>query len=283
MLKILSDHYKAVIYVIIAVLCLSLHDLLSKKLNQNYTIFMILWFRYLFHFSYALITGKGVIKESRFKKIHFFRAILMTSIGLSFITGLKYLPLSEATAINFLAPSLVLLLSFVFLKEKITSTEILKVAIGFLGILLIARPGGDIFKFEIIFPMLAALFFAVYQILTKIVGNSENALISNYYLGLYALILSSTFLPLSFSTIDPIDLLFFFLVGAFGTFAHTLFNKAYILESPAKLSPYSYFQILFATVWGVTFFNSIPDIYASIGILIIISSGINIHLRKNEH
>lgn len=283
MIRIMSNHHKAILYVVIAVLCLSFHDLLGKKLNQNYAIILILWFRYLFHFTYAQITSIGIVKKSRFKKIHFFRAILMSLIGLSFITGLKYLPLSEATAINFLAPTLVLLLSYFILKENISFTDILKVIIGFIGILLIARPGGDIFRFEIVFPMLAALFFAIYQILTKIVGNSESSFISNYYLGLYAFLLTSIFLPFNLSKIEAFDLVFFVLVGMFGTFAHTLFNKAYILESPAKLSPYSYFQILFATILGSIFFGTIPDIYSMLGIIIIILSGLNFRLQKNDH
>lgn len=283
MIRIMSNHHKAILYIVIAVLCLSFHDLLGKKLNQNYTIILILWFRYLFHFTYAQIISIGIVKKSRFKKIHFFRAILMSLIGLSFITGLKYLPLSEATAINFLAPTFVLLLSYFLLKENISFSDILKVVIGFIGILLIARPGGDIFRFEIIFPMLAALFFAIYQILTKIVGNSESSLISNYYLGLYAFLLTSIFLPFNLSKIEAFDLIFFLLVGMFGTFAHTLFNKAFILESPAKLSPYSYFQILFATILGFFFYKTIPDIYSLLGIAIIIFSGINIRLHKNGH
>lgn len=279
----MSNQIKAILYIVIAVLCLSFHDLLGKKLNQHYAIILILWFRYFFHFTFAQIASRGIIKKSRFKKIHFFRAILMSLIGLSFITGLKYIPLSEATAINFLAPTFVLLLSFFLLKENISSTDILKVIIGFIGILLIARPGGDIFKFEIIFPMLAALFFSIYQILTKIVGNSENALISNYYLGLYALILTSIFLPFYFSKIEAFDLVYFLLLGMFGTFAHTLFNKAYILETPAKLSAYSYFQILFATMLGFIFFGTVPDTYTILGIIIIILSGLNIRLHKNGH
>lgn len=282
-MRTLSNHYKAILYVVIAVLCLSFHDLLGKKLNQKYAIILILWFRYLFHFTYAQCTSIGIIKKSRYKKVHLLRAILMSLIGLSFITGLKYLPLSEATAINFLAPIFVLLLSYFLLKEKITSAEVFKVVIGFIGILLIARPGGDVFKIEIIFPMLAALFFAIYQILTKIVGSSESALISNYYLGLFAFILTSIFLPFNWSYIELSDLVFFLLVGMFGTFAHTLFNKAYILETPAKLSPYSYLQIFFATILGYIFYKSVPDFLSIIGIIIIIFSGINIRLHKNGH
>ena len=69
----------------------------------------------------------------------------------------------------------------------------------------------------------------------------------------------------------------------FGTFAHTLFNKAYILETPAKLSPYSYLQIFFATVLGYIFYQSVPDYLSILGIVIIIFSGINIRLHKNGH
>ncbi|MDH2626090.1 DMT family transporter [Acinetobacter baumannii] len=284
-MRILSDmskSIKAIFFVVIAVLCLAFHDLLGKKLNQNYSIILILWFRYLFHFLFATFHSIKIKKLSRFKRIHFLRALLMSLIGLSFITGLKYIPLSEATAINFLAPIFVLIFSFFILKEKVNQDDLIKIVIGFFGILIIARPGGDIFKIEIIFPMCAALFFAFYQVLTKITSMYESSLISNYYLGFYAFFLTSLALPFFWEKIAPNDLIFFLLVGVFGTFAHTLFNKAYVLESPVKLAPYSYMQILFATLLGFIFFGAVPDLTTFLGIFIIFCSGLNIRLHKKE-
>ncbi|HCW3713396.1 TPA: DMT family transporter, partial [Acinetobacter baumannii] len=237
---------------------------------------------YLFHFLFATFHSIKIKKLSRFKRIHFLRALLMSLIGLSFITGLKYIPLSEATAINFLAPIFVLIFSFFILKEKVIQDDLIKIMIGFFGILIIARPGGDIFKIEIIFPMCAALFFAFYQVLTKITSMYESSLISNYYLGFYAFFLTSLVLPFFWEKIAPNDLIFFLLVGVFGTFAHTLFNKAYVLESPVKLAPYSYMQILFATLLGFIFFGTIPDLTTFLGIFIIFCSGLNIRLHKKE-
>ncbi|WP_182003451.1 DMT family transporter [Acinetobacter lactucae] len=278
----LSQSLQAVLFVVLAVLCLAFHDLLGKKLNQSYSIILILWFRYLFHFLFATLNSLKIKKHSNFKRIHFLRALLMSLIGLSFITGLKYIPLSEATAINFLAPIFVLIFSYFILKEKINKDDLIKILIGFLGILIIARPGGDIFRLEIVFPMCAAIFFAFYQVLTKITSMYESSLVSNYYLGFYAFVLTSLVLPFFWEKIVPDDLIFFLLVGVFGTFAHTLFNKAYILESPVKLAPYSYMQILFATILGFIFFGTIPDLTTFLGIFIIFCSGLNIRLHKKE-
>ncbi|EPA1733372.1 hypothetical protein PSQ35_003932, partial [Acinetobacter baumannii] len=83
----MSKSVKAVFFVVIGVLCLAFHDLLGKKLNQNYSIILILWFRYLFHFLFATFHSIKIKKLSRFKRIHFLRALLMSLIGLSFITG----------------------------------------------------------------------------------------------------------------------------------------------------------------------------------------------------
>ncbi len=125
-------------------------------------------------------------------------------------------------------------------------------------------------------------FFAFYQVLTKITSMYESSLISNYYLGFYAFFLTSLVLPFFWEKSLLMTSYFFLLVGVFGTFAHTLFNKAYVLESPVKLAPYSYMQILFATLLGFIFFGTIPDLTTFLGIFIIFCSGLNIRLHKKE-
>lgn len=275
-MSLIKQKNEAILFVILAVLLLSCHDLTGKILSQHYSIIVILWFRYLFHFLFAGLNLKFKIEHSHFKKIHCLRALLMSLIGISFITGLKYIPLAEATAINFLSPLFVLLLSKVFLKEKISVENTIKIVCGFLGILIIARPSGDIFKPEILFPILAATFFAIYQVLSRVVSVQEKPLISNFYLGFYAFLMMSVVLPFFWVNIHLADLILFLMIGMFGTFAHTLFNQAYTLQSPALLSPFTYFQIVFATILGFIFFHRIPDGLSLFGVFIILLSGFNL-------
>jgi drug/metabolite transporter (DMT)-like permease len=190
------------------------------------------------------------------------------------INGLARLPLAEATAIVFLAPVMVTLLSGLLLKEKARTADWVAVGCGFAGVLIIARPGGGLLTWAILFPIGAATTNAIYQIVTRISRQSENAATSNFYTGLVgALVL----MPWGIAEWAPLPLPDLFLVFAVGTVAavgHLTITYALLRASAASLSAYSYSQIGWATLLGWGVFMAIPDPVAWVGMLVIALGGL---------
>jgi drug/metabolite transporter (DMT)-like permease len=185
------------------------------------------------------------------------------------------LPLAEASSITFSAPIWVALLSKPILGERVGPREWLVAGVGFLGILLIARPGSAIFHLAALLLVAMAFFNAIFQLYTrKLVGDS--AYTTFFYSGLIGLAASTALLPYA-EPLPPLPIfeyVLFGILGLLGGLAHLLVVLAFYKMKPYKLTPLVFLQLIWAVAYGYLIFGQLPDGLSVIGMVLIAASGI---------
>lgn len=175
----------------------------------------------------------------------------------------------------FIAPLLVTLLSSHILGERASSGQWLAVGAGFLGVLIIVRPGGGLLTPGMLLPLGAALCFTLYQLITRRIGARDTVTTSNMISGVVGVVIMSVLVPFFWTDIPtPIHLAAMFTQGTIATAGHLLLTQAYRFTSPMVLAPFSYLQILFAGLYGALFFDHVPDTGALVGMSVIAMSGL---------
>lgn len=271
------------LYGILLVMCAGLllasHDGVSKYLTHIYPLIMIIWLRYFVQTVAMVILFfpkmRWAILRTQRPWLQLARGMSLLSISLLFISGLRYIPLAEATAVIFLAPLIVTVLSAAVLNEKVSKAQWVAVCVGFLGVVLIVRPGGALFTPAILFPVSASFCFAVYQLITRRLASTDHAVTSNFLSGLFGTLALTVWLPGQYTLdVAHIDLVFMLALGLLAMTAHMLLTMALKYSSAATLAPFTYAQIIFAGVVGYIAFGQLPDIYSIFGVLIISCSGL---------
>jgi drug/metabolite transporter (DMT)-like permease len=194
--------------------------------------------------------------------------------SLFFTTGLQYIPLAEATAVNFLAPVLVTALSVPLLGERVTRGQWIAVICGFVGVLIIVHPGGDLFTPAVLLPFCSALFFCFYQLLTRKLSKIDSPTTSNFFAGLCNTLVMSAMVPFFWQMPSVGHGLMMVALGACGMTAHLFLTQAFRHAAPALLAPFGYCQIVFAGLLGWLLFAHTPTLTTVIGIAVICCSGL---------
>lgn len=268
-----------VLLVLCAGLLLATHDGVSKYLTHIYPLIMVIWLRYFVQTIAMIILFfpkmRLAIIRTRRPWLQLLRAISLLSISLLFIGGLRYIPLAEATAVMFLAPLIVTVLSALVLHEHVSKGQWAAVAVGFLGVLFIVRPGGALFTPAILLPVCASFCFAIYQLITRRLASTDHAVTSNFLSGLFGVIALTTLLPGEYTLdVTNTDLLYMLALGLLAMTAHMLLTMALKYSTAATLAPFTYAQIVFAGVVGYLAFGQMPDNWSIFGVLIISCSGL---------
>jgi drug/metabolite transporter (DMT)-like permease len=274
-----TDHpQKGILFICAAVFLFASSDALSKYLTNFYPVVMVLWVRYVVHISLMLV----VLRPPSFKtlivtqnpKLQIIRGLCMVNTNLMFISALHFIPLAEGTAIIYLSPLLVTAMSGPLLGERISGIQWVAVAIGFIGVLFIVRPGGSMFHPVALLALGAALSFSVYQIITRKLNHTDRSSTTNFISGLISAVVTSLLLPLYWKTPTLHFALLMVLLGISALISHLWMTKAYQHAKPSTLAPFSYTQLLFAGFIGYVFFNQTPDLIGLIGMLIIVAGGL---------
>lgn len=268
-----------VLLILCAGLLLASHDGVSKYLTHTYSLIMVIWMRYFVQTLVMLLLFlprmRWAIVRTRRPWLQLLRAISLLSISVLFIGGLRYIPLAEATAVMFLAPLIVTVLSALLLHEKVSKGQWIAVSVGFLGVLFIVRPGGALFTPAILLPVCASFCFAVYQLITRRLSSTDHAVTSNFLSGLFGTVILTALLPGHYRLdVAHVDLLFMLLLGVLAMTAHMLLTMALKYSTAATLAPFTYGQIIFAGLVGYLAFATLPDAWSILGVLIISCSGL---------
>jgi drug/metabolite transporter (DMT)-like permease len=270
-----------------AVLCFTVLDATVKALADRYPIPLLVWARYTVQlvviFVWLLPTMGASLFRTRRLKMHLARAALLPLSSLCFFSALKYLPLAEATAINYGTPILVIVLAVVFLGERMTRPRIALVLAGIAGMFLIVRPGSIVFQSAALFALGSAVFYGVVQIMTRILaGEDLRALL--LYPALVGTAMLTALLPfLGIGYAMPLrDAALIAVAGSLGTFGHFLFVLAFQRAPASALSPFTYMQLVFATIIGWAIFGNFPDAWTIAGMVVIGGSGLLITLHERR-
>ena len=210
------------------------------------------------------------------KKLLLLRGLMLATVATCFMTALTWMPLAEATAIYFTAPLLMVALSPWLLGEQVRRSRWVAVTVGFAGMLLIVRPGGDLPLLGTLLMAVAAVCYAIFQLLTRRLAGLVPSPVQYAWTALICLIV--TLLPAPFflpaQTPPWGDILLLLLGGACSGGAQWLLLLAFERVDASTLAPLNYFQLLLAVAFSTFWFNRPPDALATAGILLIIMAGL---------
>ena len=286
--KLKHQPLKGILLFITAIFLISIVDTICKFFTKDLHAIQIVW-GYLIGINVTLwifffLKGKKLSKLVKSKKLvlQIIRpAFLICSISSLFI-GLTYLPIAEATAIGFVAPLFITALSVPILREKVGIHRWSAVVFGFLGVIIIVRPGTEFWHIASIMPLLGAFFFALFQIFTRLLSTTENTYTTLFYTGIGGLGWSSLMVPFVWSPMLRIHFFVFFSVGFMGAIAHLCMISAFDRAEASFLAPYNYTKLLWVAVLGYIIFGDIPSLEMWLGAFIIVSAGFYVFSREKK-
>ena len=273
---------------IIAFFLFATTDVAQKYATIYHSIFQIMLFRYLFLFIIAIIEAKRKKNVRVWKtnnlKLQLIRSLCSILETAFFVTSFRYLPLGDVHSVAALSPIIVVALSIIFLKEFVDKRIWFAIFFGFIGVLIILRPGFDVFNFKSLIPLGAAFTFAIYQILTKKVSEVDKDETSLFFTSLFGVI--TMVILASIYWVDFIFISYFLLplIGIMMSLAHYSLIIALARAPANKIQPFHFSLIFWAIIYGFVFYNDVPDVPTVFGALIIALSGIYIihQQRKNK-
>ncbi|MHA6298095.1 DMT family transporter [Devosia sp. CAU 1758] len=224
--------------------------------------------------------GRTMLRSANLK-LQFYRALALLGATSCNFLAVQYLPLTVTGSIAFTVPLMICALSVPLLGEQVGWRRWSAIAVGFLGVLVIVRPGTDAFHPATLLCLVAALSTAFYMLLTRKVSGYDSAATSQFYVGIFATLALLPVVPFSWSLPSSPDGWFvFFSVGVFGFLGHQLITVASGLAPATVLAPFSYFQIFFLAAASWLIFRQPPDVWLYFGAPIVIGSGLYIWMRE---
>ena len=285
-----ADHpLRGIALLVIAVLFFVLLDSTSKHLARQWPVSLVVWIRYAVHLllMVALLAprhGTRLVATGR-PGLHILRAACLLVTSWFIVAALQRMPLAETTAIMFSAPLMVTALASRLLGEQVGRLRWIAVWFGFVGVLLVAQPTGDIDINGVLLALCAATGFAGYQLLTRLLSPTEQPLTLLFWTALVGTVGMSFTLPWAWHGPAP-DLWSgtqMVAMGIFGGAGHLLLIKAFRLAPASTLSPILYIQLAWATLLGWLFFGQLPALSGLAGIVIIAAAGIMTALAARGH
>lgn len=278
---------KGIITLIIATFFLALMDGMSRYMAELYDVLNINMFRFWIIGSFVILVslrGRGVLRSILKTK----QPVAQISRGLLFISSLlmaiysyTQVGLIVTHALMAVFPLLTVLLSGLFLKEEITRIKVVAVGVGFLGVTIIINPINLEFSLVSVLPLISAVTFAIYAVLTRKVASTDNTETSFFWVSLVSAIAITIPSPLFYKPIQFSDLYFLVLLCTFSLVGHFLLTNAYRHAEASVLQPFSYFHLFFASIVGIIFFQDPLTISTVAGGGLIVFGGILIS-RKSK-
>ncbi len=276
---------KAITFNLLAWVMLPIMDGFAKYLSSDLPVLQITWARYFFTVAFTLpilffFFKKNLVWTDK-PKLQLIRGLILLTANVCFFYSISIISLAKALTLAFIAPLIVTAFSPIFLGEKVGFRRWSAVIIGFIGSMVVIRPG----FVEINLASLAALgtgvMYGFYLIITRKLSSSDNPLLTLLLTGVVGAIIISFVMP--FVWIKP-TLNQWSMMAAIGIFAcvgHLFIILSLKYADASKLAPFSYFEIVTNIIIGYYFFSDFPDKWTFLGLFIIILSGIYISRREN--
>ena len=278
MLFFRSKESMGILFAITAFFSFSLLDAVQKTAVINHSIFQLLLVKYFFVLFLSLFESKRKINYKFYKsnniKLQILRSLLSLIESGCFVLSFRYLTLADAHSVGSLTPILIVILSAIILKEKVSPKTWIAIFIGFVGVLIILRPGTSIFNSYSLIPLAAALFLGLYQVFTKKASEYDPSETSLFYTSIIGIVIMSI---LAFIYWQPTNISSYFLFLGTGIFFSLGVYFQIIALTRARASviqPFHYTLIFWAIILGFIFYGDIPDAFTLIGALVITISGI---------
>ena len=279
-----NPNARGILWQIIGMLFFGSMDAVSKHLTSSLPVIEILWVRYLF---FALFGFLLAVHYSGLRGLRTSIPVLQIARGLAlvfeivlFTYAFRYLPLADAHVMAASVPLIVLALAVPILKERVGHRRWFAVILGFLGVLIILRPGFGNWQPILFLPLLGAFGFAVYLVLTRMAAKFDTIGTSAFYTGVVGLSVLTIFLPLEWKTPTIEEWGWLLLASVLGLCGHISVIKALSMAEASVLQPFFYVVLVWATFLGFIIFDDIPDFITIIGACIIVGSGLYAWYRE---
>jgi drug/metabolite transporter (DMT)-like permease len=267
-----------------AIALFSVSDALAKHLGQSLPPVEIAWLRYAAFLALATIPlmrrGGAKLLASRAPRLQVLRGLTVAGSAIAFIVALQFLPLAEATAINFVSPAFVTVLSVFFLAERVGWRRWSAIGVGMLGMLIIVRPGAEAFRAEALLPMLSSAAWACAVIATRRIGTLDAPATTLFWTAATGFLAMSLLLPLGAVMPDAGQVAIGLLIGLVSSAAQWLVVLAFRAAPASVLAPFSYVQLVFSGLLGLVAFGAVPDRWTLLGAAVIAASGLYMAHRE---
>ena len=215
-------------------------------------------------------------------KLQLFRGLILLCANMLFFYAISIISLTKALTLAFVAPLIVTALSPFILGEIVGYRRWLAVIIGFIGSLIVIRPGLIEFNLATLAALGTGFFYGIYFIITRKLHTADSPLLTLLITGVVGAIILSAYMPFSWIEPNPNQWLFMFFIGLCASVGHFFLILSLKYADASKLAPFSYFEIVTNVIIGYYFFSDFPDIWTWVGLLIIINSGIYISIRERS-
>lgn len=272
---------------IAAILIFGIQDAVSKHLVQSYSPFQLAMMRFwaFAAFSLILVMRQGPLREAFKSKspwLQVLRGVLLVVDIWFFAAALKDVPLAELQAITLVYPLMVTLVAIPILGEKVGMFRFSAVTIGFLGALLIVRPGGLPLTWGVLYAMASATAYAVYIALTRKVSSQDSTATSMIYVGVVGLVMTTGVGVFFWQPMPIEDLALMGLIMVTSTAAHGLMMVALSRAPASTIQPFNYTSLPWGILLSFVFFQHLIDAVSFVGAVVIVAAGLAVMLRERH-
>lgn len=260
----------------------------AKLLGETYSSLQVSWARAFGHVLFMLAFfvprfGLRMLRTHRLGK-HLLRSSSLFISNLSYFFAIGFVPIGKAASINMTGPLIVAVLAWPMLGERTNLGRVVAVVIGFLGVLVIIRPGSEVFHWAALFIIFSALMNGMYQILTRQIADTEAAETSAIYssvVGAFAMLLVMPFVWRTPANLT--HLVLFCSMGVLGAMSHYFVALALGFAPANIVTPFQYVQMLGSVLVGYLLFGDLPDAMTWLGAAIVIASGLYVGWTQTRH
>ena len=277
---------KAIILNLSAWVMLPIMDGFAKYLSSTLPVLQITWSRYFFTvlitLPIMLIFFRKNLTWTEQPKLQLIRGLLLFCANILFFYSISIISLAKALTLAFIAPLIVTALSPFLLGEKVGYKRWAAVITGFIGSLIVIRPGFVELNLASIAALGTGVLYGFYLIITRKLHDSDNPLLTLLLTGIVGAVLGSLIMPTVWVSPTITEWYMMFAIGFFASLGHLFIILSLRYADASKLAPFGYFEIVTSIIIGYYFFNHFPDSWTFLGLFIIISSGIYIFRREHK-
>lgn len=274
----------AILTICAGVAFLVANDAVAKLLTDRYAPIQIVFLRNLIAVPIIatvimLVFGASTLRTHH-PRLHAMRGALMVVGAWLYFTALIHMPLAEATALVFSAPIFITALSVPLLGEHVGWRRWGAVLLGFVGVLVIVRPGSATFQLAALLPVGTALCYAIFMISARWIDRAERLWTMMLFAMLFPMLYSAPFAIANWTSVHAGDIALFVAIAVFGSLGLALIGQAFRMAPAAIVAPFDYTALIWATGLGWMIWGDIPLLWTILGAAIIVVSGIIIILRE---
>lgn len=282
----LSNPARAIGLIVVAVSMFATMEAMAKYTSETIRVEMVIWGRYFFHFAGMVLVLPllGVRRTFHVKspvKVTI-RGLLLLGCTICFFTAISLIPLTDANSIAFVAPLITVALSAFVLREKVGIRRWAAVGIGFVGVLIVLRPGFNEIHWAYFLVLGMATMFSIFGLMTRSLNRTEAPVAMQFHAALVGFIGTGILIFFYWETPTLREWVFLIVIGAIGGVSHQILIFGFRYASASLLAPFHYIVIIWATIYGYFIFGDVPEVWTFAGAALIVTAGLYVWIRERQ-